>query len=138
MKTNNRPPAANVSLKGINLVSSNFNRGYLDDPGTLNFQIDISTQENGEDLFVFETVSLQPQDSNEFSFTVKMRGAFVIPEGVNIPLEQFSHINAAATIYAYIRQYISSTTLQAGIKPVVLPLVNFIEHYKNVKNQKEG
>ena len=48
-------------------------------------------------------------------------------------LENFGRINGAAIIFPYIREHISSLSIKAGIPPIVLPIVNFL----NSANQKQ-
>lgn len=44
--------------------------------------------------------------------------------------EEFGRINAAAIIYPYIRQHIRGLSLDAGLNPIILPLVNFQKLYE--------
>lgn len=42
-------------------------------------------------------------------------------------LSDFPKINAPAIAFPYLRAFISNLTLQAGVPPVILPSINFVE-----------
>ncbi len=124
-------PESKINLKTISLQTSNFRRGDISDPGKLTMALNINTEDKNDSFFVTEKITLTSDQSKDFFFEVEMLAEFTKSADFNIPLEDFGHVNAAAIIYAYIRQHISTTTLQAGIKPLILPILNFFEHHRN-------
>ncbi len=124
-------PESKINLKSMHLQSSNFKRGEAGDAGKLTMALNIETEDKEDSFYVTEIITLTSERSKGFYFEVEMLAEFTKSGEFNIPLEDFAHVNAAAIIYAYIRQHISSTTLHAGMKPLILPIINFFEHYRN-------
>lgn len=48
-------------------------------------------------------------------------------------LSSFPRINAPAIAFPFLRAFVSNLTLQAGMKPVILPSINFVELDKNTR-----
>ena len=49
----------------------------------------------------------------------------------------FALINAPAIIYPYVRQHVRHLTLEANFrKPLILPVINFVEYHKQMNNPK--
>ncbi len=107
----------------------------MNDPGELKMGVAISFKDEESTLHVSEKINLTSEKSIEFNLEVEMVAEFEKVGHFVGSVEEFSNVNAAAIIYAYIRQHISSLTLQAEMKPVILPLVNFFGHFQ--KNKKD-
>ena len=130
------PSSATVNLKTVTLYTSNFTRGEVEDLGELKMEVAISVKDKGHDFTVSEKLELTSESSEGFSFKVEMIAEFEKVGDFVGPVEEFSNLNAAAIIYAYIRQHVSTTTVGAGMQPIILPIVNFFEHFK--RNKKAG
>ena len=68
----------------------------------------------------------------EFSLLIEARFDFEVdsPMTEEFILSQFPVVNAPAIAFPYLRAFISNLTLQSGIKPVILPSINFVEFAK--------
>lgn len=45
-------------------------------------------------------------------------------------IERFSHINAAAIIFPFIRENAATISVKAGMSPLIIPVTNFIKLYE--------
>lgn len=48
-------------------------------------------------------------------------------------LERFSHINAAAIIFPFIRENAATISAKAGMSPIMIPVTNFVKLYEERK-----
>ena len=69
-----------------------------------------------------EEFNLQIQASFNFELDIAMTEEF--------KNSHFPKVNAPAIAFPYLRAFISNLTLQSGIKPVILPSINFVEFAK--------
>lgn len=69
-----------------------------------------------------EEFNLQIQASFNFELDIVMTE--------NFKNSHFPKVNAPAIAFPYLRAFISNLTLQSGIKPVILPSINFVEFAK--------
>ncbi len=131
-----------VQLKFIRLINSQFEwNNYLEDPNVKDLPVKLEVTYDVRENFLDVHVSIEigneisENDSNDFYLGVEMVGIF---EKVGIPKlsdEEFAKVNAAAIIFPYIRQYIRAVSLDAGIAPIILPIVNFHTWYKNIQRE---
>lgn len=74
-------------------------------------------------------------DLNDPEFTLNLNSSFVFrcEEEVTeeFKVSDFPRINAPAISFPFLRAYISNLTLQSGIRPLMLPSINFVELAKN-------
>jgi preprotein translocase subunit SecB len=127
-------PTGAVNLNSVLINKSVFSKGEVVQTGNLQMEFSISSKEVEQKLFVIEKIRLLSDVSPSFEIEVEMVAEFEKGEGFAGSVEDFSNINGAAIIYAYARQHISNLSLQAGMNPIILPIVNFFEHYQ--KNKK--
>jgi preprotein translocase subunit SecB len=126
-------PSGAVNLNSVQLSKSFFSKGEIEQQGNLQMEFSISSKEVEQQLFVSEKIKLSSEVSSSFSIEVEMIAEFEKAENFSGSIEDFSNINAAAIIYAYVRQHVSNLSLQAGMNPIVLPIINFFEHYQKSK-----
>jgi len=90
-----------------------------------------------EDRLVYE-MSCGIKDKNDFfSIRCTMIGLFSVIKGKeNMGLKEYSNMSAPATIFPYIRETIASTTIRAGIPPVVIPPVNLTAIKRETYNEQ--
>lgn len=119
-------------IKNLLLLESNFKRiqnvRFDDKTSELNLDIntEVGTQDNIISVAETVTVSQKHDDTEQFSFLVKMVGVFeCVGESPLKDYEAFGKVNGAAIIFPYIREIISNLSLKAGLGPIVLPPVNF-------------
>lgn len=65
-----------------------------------------------------------------------MLGVFEFGENLSLPLESFANINAPAIIFPYIREHLSNVSMKAGIQPILLPPINFVQLAKDKQKKK--
>lgn len=113
------------------LLESNFRRSnevQSDEENPVKVDIDTEVGVQDKVISVVETVTVVQKynDIEQFSFSVKMVGLFeCIGESQLTDYESFGKVNGAAIIFPYIREHITNLSLKAGLKPIVLPPVNF-------------
>ncbi len=133
---------AEIQLKKIILLSSEFvrhnHREAVDiTVASLNLGItpviDEDTIEVSVQVLINETEDLQLQSG--FAIQVTMMGIFEKIGSAQLSDNEFTQINAPAIIYPYIRQHIRALSLDAGIDPILIPLVNFQKVYEQNQSQ---
>jgi preprotein translocase subunit SecB len=78
-----------------------------------------------EDKMNLEMICQIKDKNNLFNIKCTMLGIFSIMAGnENMSLKEFSHHNAPALVFPYVREAIASITVKAGIPPVILPPIN--------------
>lgn len=132
-----------VQLKFIRLVNTQFEWfNYLENPRLqdlpLELEVSYETREAFIDTHVIVSIGneSESEEDNDFYLEVEMVGVFEKVGDTQLSDEEFAKVNAAAIIFPYIRQYIRAISLEAGLTPIILPLVNFHSWYKN--NKKEN
>ncbi|MBD0403202.1 protein-export chaperone SecB [Flammeovirga sp. EKP202] len=126
-------------LLNIILIESSFKRASNIDFSNKelknNIDIDINNNVNKNLLIVTVSLNFNTTINSEtiISSEIKMAGSFEFSEDNSIPLESFGNINAPAIIFPFIREHLSGLSMKAGIQPILLPPVNFVELAKKEK-----
>jgi len=122
-------------LLNIVLLESEFKRGKKSlNEKDLNFAINIEKDLKEKNLYIALIVTLRDISENEGLFIkIKMLGVFEMVNSNALSVEDFSRINAPAIIFPFVREHVSSLTLKAGLEPIFLPPINFVELSKNNK-----
>jgi preprotein translocase subunit SecB len=93
---------------------------------SINFKSHISFSEDKMQL-VYELVCEVEDKKKVFSLSCSMVGVFACINGAeNMELSDFSKTNAPALILPYIRELVTTTTIRAGLNPVVFPPINVV------------
>jgi preprotein translocase subunit SecB len=97
----------------------------------LPFKIDINCKQAlDKNIRVGVSVS-SDSDKQPFRFTVAWEGLFDFEEMPSKEdLERIAHINCAAIIFAYIREFLADLTRRANVPPLNLPSFNFVAMYE--------
>lgn len=123
-----------ILINNIILKELNFSRGPNTSPSPqliVNFQINRTIFQDKK-MLNLEMVCTLNNEQEMFNLKCIMIGIFSqIPGKENMTLEQFSETNAPAIIIPYIREIISSTTLKAGMAPIIIAPINVISMVKN-------
>lgn len=134
------PTQNSYSLQNIILLESDFKRTVLIDFTDTNIKNDLhletTSQNEGADLLVTLGIRYSSKNGTQenISAFVKMAGIFQCPDDTShLPIEVFSKVNAPAIIFPFIREHLASLTMKAGISPVILQPLNFV----NLSNQGE-
>jgi preprotein translocase subunit SecB len=96
-----------------------------------NFDVDIqhiaqSQEENKNKIRTVFIITINSKSQPLFNFQVQAIGDFeIIGETEEKIYNNFMNISAPSIVYPYIRAFISTTMLQAGLQPVIIPSINF-------------
>lgn len=72
-----------------------------------------------------------------FFLEVVLSGLFQLNyEVTDKDLDKLAHINVAAVLFPFLRQVVADTTMKAGFSPLLLPVINFVESYKDILKQR--
>lgn len=123
-------------IRDCRLSSLNFeiNREFVPGPDVeieTNIVLEHGILEDQNLLRLFVRLSASG-DKSPMSISVEMGSLFFFPNGLenNPELQQIAEINCASIVYPFIRELIADVTRRAGLSPLLLPPVNFIEMYK--------
>src|SRR5690606_1154696 len=61
------------------------------------------------------------------SAKIVMVGVFQRSNDAQLSVEQFCMANGPAIMFPFLREHLASTSLKSGIKPILLPAINFIK-----------
>lgn len=90
----------------------------------LNFNSVASFSEDKKQL-VYELACKVTDKSETFHIDCVMVGIFTsIEGGENMDLLEFSKVNAPALMFPYIRELVTTTSIKAGLAPIVFPPIN--------------
>lgn len=133
-------------LLNIILLKSEFNRSKIIHFESEKFEskinINIKKSENANLLSIFLSVSfvagvnILKEKEKEIKFDIEMLGTFKFSSIPKETVETFGDISAPAIIFPFIREQLSSLSAKAGIPPILLPPVNFVELAKKKKKTK--
>ena|ERR1043166_4789601 len=67
------------------------------------------------------------------TYKCKFGGVFEIVGTPKLDINTFGNINAPSIMFPFVREHLASTSLKAGINPILLPPVNFVAIYEQKK-----
>lgn len=103
---------------------------------TTSVSVDYSCK--GKDLTVQVRVEMPDGERSPFAFVVEGVGRFVLAEEPPVEvLEVIARANCASMIFPYVREAIADLTRRAGVPPLHLQPVNFVELMKADKAEKK-
>lgn len=129
-------------LISLTLVESNFSReSKIDFSDTeIKNSVDIDVQHTiiDDEIVIDLVVKLigKLKRSKLFAFTTKYVGKFEKGDENILPVEKFVEANGPAIMYPFVREHIATTSLKAGMNPILLPPVNFIKLNSERINKK--
>lgn len=119
-----------ISFDGIILVKEDFWRNFdvpSDTNVDLKFEANNSINNNHATVEIVTSLRLVHGEDDVLTLESKFIGFFsTIDDNENMTIEDYINNNAAALMFPYIREHISSITGRSGIKPVMLPPVNLM------------
>lgn len=133
-----------VRVLQIFLMESQFrrvNKLTYDEKDPVNAEIDLSPTVDkehkriGTELQIKATIT--KENVNEVEALIRMVGIFEYNDIPDAMLEEFPKVNAPAIIFPFIREHLMSTSLKAGIKPIILAPVNFVQLSKRIGEVQE-
>lgn len=127
----------NISFKGFKVISLFFQTEQQDlkDNVSVNYQT-LFSQESDREFMVLFKIILHAKDGT--AINLDYAGFFEAEEPITQKFmdSDFPIVNAPAILYPYIRSFISTLTMNAGMPAVILPTVNF-QALANQKKQVE-
>jgi len=131
------------NLESIFIKESNFFRESNDfefDNENLKINLKHSHISDSDILRCLVTIEIIDETNSQFKILATMVGVFrKLGESI-LTNDHFIKINAPAIIYPYLRQHIRNLTIDAGIKTILLPIVNFQALFdldKEIKNEEK-
>jgi len=125
-----------LTFHGFNVTNVVFERPLGFNNGEFSINIEHLAQVNAEDKSYFQAifiVTLTDKDS-KFNLQVKATADFqVIGEVPQEIYDSFVNVNAPAIAYPYLRAFVSNLVMQAGMNPIIIPPLNFMQP----QNKKE-
>ncbi|WP_154840627.1 protein-export chaperone SecB [Clostridium paraputrificum] len=105
-----------VYVENINFIR---NVSYSQKDADLEFRIGAGTDEGENELYkVSIKVEIYDTKSSDFKISAVVVGIFK-SKG------EFLQKNAMAILFPYVRSFLTTLTAQSGIKPIILPPINF-------------
>jgi preprotein translocase subunit SecB len=120
---------AKLQFKGFEITKIVLDRDPSVKSG--NFNVDIqhiaqAQEDNKNKIKSVFIITINSEAQPLFNFQVQAIGDFeIIGEADEKIYNNFMNISAPSIVYPYIRAFISTTMLQAGIQPVIIPSINF-------------
>lgn len=134
MKEDKLPPAK-IAFKNFKCKSFTFNSSteYLNGtlPKDISLKIDTnpSVDIDNPNYFSLEFLLNLSSKDDVTSIKASFIGEFETDGNLNIDSDflnsSFITVNAPAILFPFIRSYISTMTINAGLNPIVLPTINF-------------
>lgn len=124
-----------ISFDTIFLKEMHFKREPNINSNQLNIDFKATVNLTADKNQLFYELGCDVSDKNHvFTLHCTMVGAFSVIEGSqNMDLEKFAEYNAPALIMPYIREIVTTTTIRAGLNPVIFPPINLQAVFKNKK-----
>ncbi|MGB1217190.1 MAG: protein-export chaperone SecB [Saprospiraceae bacterium] len=128
---------SDIQLRSITIEKSTFVRGELPmERRDFNMNLSTFNEVKGNRIYVFVNVVLEIAEFPDFRMDITMLGNFEKQGEIKVSLEDFCNINAPAIIFPYVRQYIRNLSMDAGLNPIMLPVINFVGRYNIMKEKK--
>jgi len=123
-----------VKIIQIVLMESHFKRAtevIYDDQEKIAIDIDVVPTVDASKKTIVTEVRFEMNstrgDTKQIDTRITMAGIFSFEGLSDEASKEFSKINAAAIVFPFVREHLMTTALKAGINPIVLNPVNFVE-----------
>ncbi|TDQ06241.1 protein-export chaperone SecB [Pedobacter metabolipauper] len=122
-------------ISEIFLLDSQFKREHKIDfqhpsfKNKVSIETDYNYNEENKILEITVLLNFSAGISNKKYISAKiiMVGIFNCSGDAQLSVEQFSKANGPAIMFPFLREHLASVSLKAGIKPILLPAINFIK-----------
>lgn len=115
----------NWAVNRLSITRKPVNPNDVKRDGTFSLETSNDFDEEHDRFFVFFKLAL---DDQRYDLSVEVVYSFEVTEGKVDDAFKTSHfpkVNAPAIAFPFLRAMISTITLQAGLRPVMLPSINF-------------
>lgn len=105
-------------------------------------EINVDIQHNfikENNRFVEVVLRIKIRNTEEsFRIALTLKGGFEASKEMSDEMfKQLYSINAPAVLFPYVRAYVSTLTAQAGVPPIILPLLNFTIKKEEPKDENK-
>jgi preprotein translocase subunit SecB len=89
-------------------------------------------------VFLIDLVTASGDNSETIHFTVEYHTVFECSSSIDTKFleTEFAKISAPAIGFPYVRAFMSTLSIQAGLPPIILPSINFIQFNKELEKEK--
>ena len=128
-------PIKNIFMTEMNFVRSQNVPDKINYTYTINVGANVDKETNISNVVV--KLEILEKEQNSLKIVCCMVGVFDLTntKELTVSVNDFLYINAPTIIFPYLRETVSSMTLRAGIKPLIIPTFNFKEMRE--KNQQK-
>lgn len=131
-----------IPIKNIFLTDLNFTRTpNIPDKINFTYTINVGAKINESNIGqVTVKLDVFEKDKNSFKISCCMVGIFDLSDFKNdsLSIDDFLYINAPATIFPFLRETVSNTTMRASMPVLIIPTFNFKEmHDKKLEEEKK-
>ena len=132
---NNKDNKSGYQFLSIVLLKSKFERiaNITTDTNQIEANINIDRKNQIQDHMInvilelsFQTLNKETRNK-EIDASITMVGKFIQSGETELDIQSFAQKNAPAIMFPYLREHLSSLSLRAGVPPIILPPINFVQ-----------
>ena len=99
---------------------------YIEGKFNVNFQHLIHVNKDNTNVFDAEFIVVIISEDKTFNLQIQAMGFFEIQGAVpKLVYDNYINISSPSIVYPYLRAFITNLVIQAGMKPIFIPPINF-------------
>lgn len=119
---------ASLNFKGYDVIKVVFDKplGFFEGNFNINVNHLTHVDEENKNIFKSEFIVTISNDEKNFNLIVQTVGYFEIMGDVEQKVyDNYINISSPSIVYPYIRAFITNLVIQTGMKPIIIPPLNF-------------
>lgn len=119
---------AALSFKGYEITKVIFDKpkGFSEGHFNVNFQHINHILKENENIFDAEFILSVVSDDKSFNLQIQALAFFEIIGDVSVSIrDNYLNISSPSIVYPYLRAFITNLVIQSGMKPIIIPPINF-------------
>jgi len=119
---------ASLNFKGYDVIKVVFDKPLGFSEGNFNINVNHLTHvdEENKNIFKSEFIVTISNEEKNFNLIVQTVGYFEIMGDVEQKVyDNYINISSPSIVYPYIRAFITNLVIQTGMKPIIIPPLNF-------------
>ena len=119
---------ASLNFKGYDVIKVVFDKPLGFSEGNFNINVNHLTHvdEENKNIFKSEFIVTISNEEKNFNLIVQTIGYFEIMGDVEQKVyDNYINISSPSIVYPYIRAFITNLVIQTGMKPIIIPPLNF-------------
>ena len=119
---------ASLNFKGYDVIKVVFDKPLGFSEGNFNINVNHLThvEEENKNIFKSEFIVTISNEEKNFNLIVQTVGYFEIIGDVEQKVyDNYINISSPSIVYPYIRAFITNLVIQTGMKPIIIPPLNF-------------